>query len=235
MSIPESGTDGVARRLGDQYGTGTCHRGYAAGHIDRPAEPVSGTADCLSRRNAGPDTRQSSSAARSTRSRIDFSSKTGSGHTNITASDGFDEPDRINLHVVGKPIGSFPASRHGAVLMVIGPSSPEWWVPDTTGVLGELVRRTSQYRQIPEDKVVGVKMRLAVNAAARVAPALTAANSCSRPSGTLIGFPGLCPAFSRECVTCCFVASRVGFGRRPGGRARRTARCGRIPSGRRRR
>jgi len=43
-----------------------------------------------------------------------------------------------------------------------------WWVPDTTGVLGELVRRTTQYRQIPEDEVMEVKMRLAVNAASRV-------------------------------------------------------------------
>ena len=28
------------------------------------------------------------------------------------------------------------------------------WVPDTTGVLGELVRRTGQYRQIGENEVM---------------------------------------------------------------------------------
>jgi hypothetical protein len=43
-----------------------------------------------------------------------------------------------------------------------------WWVTDTTGVLSELVRRTGHYRQIPEDDVMQVKMRLAVNAASRV-------------------------------------------------------------------
>ncbi len=42
-----------------------------------------------------------------------------------------------------------------------------WWVPDATGVLGEFVRRTGQYRQITEDELIDVKMRLAVNAAAR--------------------------------------------------------------------
>lgn len=40
-------------------------------------------------------------------------------------------------------------------------------MPDPTGVLGELVRTTGQYRQIPEDKVVEVKMRMAVDAAAQ--------------------------------------------------------------------
>jgi hypothetical protein len=40
-----------------------------------------------------------------------------------------------------------------------------WWVPDTTGVLTELVRITGQYRQIPEDDVTEVAMRMAVDAA----------------------------------------------------------------------
>jgi hypothetical protein len=43
-----------------------------------------------------------------------------------------------------------------------------WWVPDTTGVLGELVRTTGQYRQIPEDSVMEVAMRMAVDAAAQI-------------------------------------------------------------------
>lgn len=43
-----------------------------------------------------------------------------------------------------------------------------WWVPDTTGVLGELVRTTGQYRQIPEDRAMEVAMRMAVDATAQI-------------------------------------------------------------------
>jgi hypothetical protein len=42
-----------------------------------------------------------------------------------------------------------------------------WWVPDTTGVLGELVRTTGQYRQITEDSAMEVAMRMAVDATAQ--------------------------------------------------------------------
>ena len=41
----------------------------------------------------------------------------------------------------------------------------DWWVPDPTGVFTELVRITGQYRQIPEDDVTEVAMRMAVDAA----------------------------------------------------------------------
>jgi hypothetical protein len=44
----------------------------------------------------------------------------------------------------------------------------DWWVPDTTGVLTELVRTTGQYRQMPEDDVTEVAMRMAVDAAAQI-------------------------------------------------------------------
>jgi hypothetical protein len=42
-----------------------------------------------------------------------------------------------------------------------------WWVPDTIGVLGELVRTTGQYRQITEDSAMEVAMRMAVDATAQ--------------------------------------------------------------------
>jgi hypothetical protein len=54
------------------------------------------------------------------------------------------------------------ATAHAYIYLIHG-----GWVPDATGVLGEFVRRTGQYRQITEHEVINIKMRLAVNAAAR--------------------------------------------------------------------
>src|ERR1700731_4279011 len=99
----ESGTDSVARRLRDQHGTGMCHRGNTAGHIDRSTEPVTGTADCLSRRNAGPESRQTLLHRKV--QQVENCSQQQSGfrtHEHHRVADRLNEPDRTNLHFAAK-------------------------------------------------------------------------------------------------------------------------------------